>query len=239
MNEKIDDNERDKKIDELSKKHAQLDDICKEIFLTLWAYQKLRFNALLKTLNKYGVKISQPTLKEHLRHMIAKELVIRKVEGFQNVSYSLTVEVSSLLKVSEEDVKGWLEARRNAKNLPERLKSLKMNRKELFQRFTDTQLDEMAVKDLSDTLSLSLHELKIFIQYDLEKGRFESDAAFWKFVGNPLYRMHEKSVAENCRASEEYKKRLFEKIDLLINELRSDKELFRRKEERRKKHFKK
>jgi hypothetical protein len=41
--------------------------------------------------------------------------------------------------------------------------------------------------------------------------------------------MHEKSIVEKCRDSDEYKKKLFEKIDLLINELRSDKELLRQK----------
>ena len=78
-----------------------------------------------------------------------------------------------------------------------------------------------------------------FINYDLELEKFESDAAFWKFVGNPIHRMREKSIVERCRASNEYKRKLFEKIDLLISELRSDKEVFRLREERRKKHLKK
>jgi hypothetical protein len=51
----------------------------------------------------------------------------------------------------------------------------------------------------------------------------ESDTIFWKFVGNPLYRMHEKSIAEKCRYSEEYRKKLFEKMDSLISELSGDK----------------
>ena len=44
------------------------------------------------------------------------------------------------------------------------------------------------------------------------------------------------SIAENCRNSEKYQERLFEKIDVLINELRPDQELLREREERRKKH---
>ena len=40
---------------------------------------------------------------------------------------------------------------------------------------------------------------------------------------------------EDCRASEEYKKKFFEKIDFLIAALRPDRELFREREERRKK----
>ena len=49
-------------------------------------------------------------------------------------------------------------------------------------------------------------------------------------------RMLEKSIVEDCRNSEKYRKRLFEKIDVLINLLRPDKELLREREERRKKH---
>ena len=52
-----------------------------------------------------------------------------------------------------------------------------------------------------------MYELKSIINYDLEISRFESDAAFWKFVGNPFYRMQEKSIVEDCRAIEEYKKK--------------------------------
>lgn len=55
-------------------------------------------------------------------------------------------------------------------------------------------------------------------------------------MGNLLYRMLEKSIAENCRNSEKYQKKLFEKIDTLINELRPDKEILREREERGKKH---
>jgi hypothetical protein len=35
--------------------------------------------------------------------------------------------------------------------------------------------------------------------------------------------MHEKTVAEKCRNSERYRKKLFEKMNLLKNDLTSDK----------------
>jgi len=84
-------------------------------------------------------------------------------------------------------------------------------------------------------LTNNLFELKTLINYDLKLNKPESDAAFWNFVGNPLYRMIERGIVENCR-SDEYRKKLFEKIDALINELRPDKKLLREKEERTKKH---
>jgi len=72
---------------------------------------------------------------------------------------------------------------------------------------------------------------KAFIEYDLKVEKFQGNADFWNFIGNPIYRNSEKSIAERCRASEEYRKLLFEKIDLLVNCLRSDRELLRKRRE--------
>lgn len=63
------------------------------------------------------------------------------------------------------------------------------------------------------------------IGYDLKINKHESDTYFWKFVGNPLCRMHERTIAEKCRESDENKKKLFEKIENMLNELRSKKSL--------------
>jgi hypothetical protein len=128
-------------------------------------------------------------------------------------------------------LKNWIEAHKSD-NLPEMMKPLKLSRKELFERFSEEHLDKMAVNDLSDTLGLSLFELKTFIGYDLKVDRFKSNADFWNFVGNSMYRMHEKTIAEKCRDSDRYRRLLFEKIDVLIGELRSDKELLRNRKEK-------
>ena len=121
MNKKIDYAVRDKMIDKVLKKHRELDDICHEIFFTLMAYKKLRFNELLRALKKLGIKITQPTLSEHLPHLIEKELIERKEEGFQNVSYSLTEEIWSLLEVSQEDIEEWVkDLEKSGKPIPPR-----------------------------------------------------------------------------------------------------------------------
>ena len=229
MERKYDEAVRDKKIDHLVEVHAGLDDACKEIFFTLIAYKRLRFNQLLRTLKKLDVKITQPTLKEHLDHLLEKELIDCE-KGFQTASYGLTDEVKSLVDASPEYLKRWIEEQ--DKNAPEYLKPLKITGRELFSRLSDMQLDKMAVDDLGDVLSLNLFELKTFIEYDLKVDKFKSNADFWSFVGNPMHRMFEKSVAERCRDSERYRKLLFEKIDILISELRSDKELFRKRKEK-------
>lgn len=238
MKRKIDDATREEILDELLEKHAELDPLCIRIFFTLQAYEKLRFNQLLRTLRKLGTKITQPTLSDHLQHLVEKNL-IEKEEGFQLTEYSLREDVNAVLNPSTQELREWLDTFDKDEDLPPRLRPLKMSRKELFTTLSEKQIDEITTEDLEKVLARNLYELKSFINYDLEISNFESDEAFWKFVGNPAYRMQEESIVKNCRASEVYKKKLFEKIDLLVNELRSDRELFRKREERRKKYLKK
>ena len=223
---------RDQKIDELVEKHKELDGICVEIFFTLMAYKRLRFNQLHRYLKKFGTDISKPSLIDHLKHLRKQKLINRKREGFQNVSYGLTDEINSLLDIPEEDIKKWVENSIEGKNLPKKLRLLPFDAEEYYGRLSEKQLDEAIDKDLNTVLAHNLFELKTFINYDLKLDKPERDAVFWNFVGNPLYRMLEKSIVENCRNSEKYRKKLFEKTDALINELRPDKELLREREER-------
>jgi DNA-binding HxlR family transcriptional regulator len=239
MGKENEDSIRDKKIDEILRKHKQLDDICREIFFTLQAYKRLRHSELHRYLKKFGTDISTPTMMDHLDHLIKQKLISRKREGFQNVSYGLTDEINSLLNLPEEDIKKWFETLIEEKNLPKELRPLKpFDTKEHYSKLSEKQLDEKTDKDLNTVLTQNLFELRTFINYDLKLNKHESDAVFWNFVGNPLYRMLEKSIVEDCRNSQEYRKKLFEKIDILINELRPDRELLKEKEERRKKHLK-
>ena len=226
MNE-VNDDIKNKYFDEISEGKSSLDDICSQIFFTLIAYKQLRRNELLRTLKKHGLKISSPTLKEHLYHLIEKNLIEREEKGIQNVTYGLVKEIKDFMTPSQEEIREWYDEIHYDSELPKIFQSLKITQKEIYSKFSDEQIDKKTSDDLADTLSLNLHELKTFIGYDLELGRFDSDKAFWTFVGNPLYRMHEKRVVEKCRASKRYKKLLFEKIRILVEELRSDKKLFR------------
>jgi len=212
---------RDKKIDELVEKQTQLDGICREIFLTLLAYKRLRFNELHRSLKKFGTNISKPALLEHLRHLIKKKLIKRKREGDQNVSYGLTEEIIFLTDVSEEDLKNWLSILEN-ESRPEKVRPIKSDTREYYRKLTEPELNKETDRDLNNTLALNLFELKTMITYDLKIDKHESDAEFWKFIGNPLCRMHERTIAEKCRESDEYRQKLFEKMETLINELRSD-----------------
>jgi DNA-binding HxlR family transcriptional regulator len=64
------------------------DEYCEKILIVLMmSNEKIRFNELYRTLNKFGVKMSKPTLIEHLNHLVAQELVQREEEDKQKVTY--------------------------------------------------------------------------------------------------------------------------------------------------------
>ena len=91
---------------------------------------------------------------------------------------------------------------------------------EEYRKLTEKELDQHVDNDIRRILSLCLHELKAYVQYELKTSETMINRDFWRFVGNPMYRMLERSILEDCRHNEEYKKKLFEKIEGLICESR-------------------
>ena len=67
-----------------------LDDICSDIANFLLVYpEKIRFNELHRALNNFNFKISKPTLSKHLKHLLEKEIIVKNIEGKQNISYNI------------------------------------------------------------------------------------------------------------------------------------------------------
>jgi DNA-binding HxlR family transcriptional regulator len=205
----------------------------------LHAYKRLRFNELHRRLKIFGTDISKPALIDHLKHLLELKLISRKHEDFQNVSYGLTDEIISVLGLSEEETRERIERFLDDTVMPEEFRGIPFDEKEYYRRLSAKELDEEVIKDLDGVITQNLFELKSFINYDLKLEKTQSDAEFWGLVGNPLYRMVEKRIVENCRESEIYRNMLFEKIDFLIDALRPDRELFREREERGKRGSKK
>jgi hypothetical protein len=52
--------------------------------------------------------------------------------------------------------------------------------------------------------------LKAVVNYDLRIDEYESDTEFWEFIGNPLYRLLERSIAGKCRESKVYEEKFFD-----------------------------
>lgn len=81
----------------------EIDGYCEKIFALLVASnEKIRFNKLHKTLNTLDVKISKPTLVQHLHHLHAKGFILRKKEDKQNVAYQVNWKKFEQLKETLE-----------------------------------------------------------------------------------------------------------------------------------------
>lgn len=218
----------DKIIDVLAKKALHLDDICWEILFTLMAKKELRTNQLYWSVIRFSSDISKPTFHDHLKHLVTQGFIERKEEDPQNITYGLTKETQLAID--------------GPQNVPEMMAIIQNNEflkpvdaGEEYRKLTEKELDQHVDNDIHRILSLYLHELKAYVQYELKTSETMTNRDFWRFVGNPMYRMLERSILEDCRHSEEYKKKLFEKGEGLISETRPDKALLEEREERRKK----
>jgi DNA-binding HxlR family transcriptional regulator len=205
----------DKKTKDLFAKHDALDDNCKEIFFTLLVYGCLRHNRLMNSLKQLGIKISRPTLDTHLKHLLDTGLVECKT-AFQSSEYALTKDIYELMRPHNmEEIKQHLESEKeNEKYLPVGLRRLNVSRKEFYANFSDERINELVEKDMAYLLVSGILELKETVTFDLNRN-FGSDEAFWKLVGNPMYRMLEKSIAMKCRDCPQYKEKLFIRIEEL------------------------
>jgi len=212
---------KDKKTKELFAKHDALDDNCKEIFFTLLVYGGLRHNRLMNSLKQLGIKISRPTLDTHLKHLVESGLVECKT-AFQSSEYALTKDIYELMRpLNMKEIKQHLEfEKENEKNLSKGLRRLNITRKEFLANFSDERINDLVEKDMAYLLVSSILELKETVTFDLSRN-FNSDEAFWKLVGNPMYRMLEKSIAMKCRDSPRYKEKLFSRLNSVIQEFRN------------------
>jgi hypothetical protein len=133
------------------------------------------------------------------------------------------------LTTPEEDIKKWVNFYIEERDLNAQAKKFALlkpfDEKQYYARLSEKQLDEVIDRDLNTVLMQNLFELKTFIIYDLRLNKSESDAVFWNFVGNPLYRMLERTIVEHCRKSEEYHIELLQRIDAKMVELRRQREL--------------
>lgn len=222
----VKDDEREKKINRITKKIRQLDSICGSIYLPLILKKSLRYNELYRSVIKLNPKqpsgkpfVSRPSFDEHLGHLIKLKLVTKNEIGKQNVVYSLNKDALSVFSENPSDVvdiEEWINRINSMGTILE-----PFDAKSYYEKMSDARLEEEILKEIKEVFKVNLNELKSFINYDLKLQESESDSEFWRFVGNPLYRMLEKGLAENCRASERYKKKLFEKIQLLLDDQNS------------------
>jgi DNA-binding HxlR family transcriptional regulator len=210
---------KDMKSEELLAKHSALDENCKDTFFALLVYGGLRHNKIMNALKQLNTKMSRPTLDTHLKHLVESGLVECKT-AFQSSEYSLIKDIYELMRpLNMEEIKQHLESEKeNEKYLPVGLRRLNISSKEFYANFSDERIDDLVNKDVEYLLVSSILELKELVAYELSLEEFDNDDVFWKLVGNPMYRMHEKSIAKKCRDCPHYKEKLFSKIEAMRTE---------------------
>jgi len=215
----LDESKRDKTIDRIMKKVHNLDDVCVSIYLALSLRGQLRYNELFRTVNRLNPNqdsgkpfISKPTFAEHINHLLKHKLITRIEKGKQNTILSLSkhelVILNEIMSASfdSEYFEDFF------KKYPE---FEIIDSKQYYAKLSQDKLKEEVSRDISLILKTILSTLKAVVNHDL-KSKIQDNADFWNFVGDPLYRMLEKGIAEKCRESVDYRTAFFEEVELIL-----------------------
>ncbi len=179
---------------------------CPRILIVLSMKEKMRFNELHNELTKMGIKISKPSLLDHLQHLIERKYVIRKEEGIQHVTYRITPRVSRVKKIVAQ-----------ASSIE---KGLETEKKKLFSMPERTQIEEL----LAIMTIRKLNFLKNWVQYLLSKTEDDKFAYSMqmKALELPISHRAERWVVEKCVMDETYRKKIFGEIDVFLGKLEPD-----------------
>lgn len=160
-----------------------LDEHCKNIFVVFLVSEKtLRFNELYKTLNDIGLKMSKPTLIEHLHHLLKHRLLIRKKEGKQNVSYAAN----------------WtkLETFQQSMKTKQLIKNLLGNEKQ----FKAYPIDEQVTYATNVLTLVNLYRLKLEVQDVIDPSKNFEHSIQTLFI-NKFFELFKKWLLESCHVS--------------------------------------
>jgi len=176
------------------------DQYCERIFTLLVASNnKIRFNELHKTLNTLDVKISKPTLIQHLHHLHAKGFILRKKENKQNVTYQVNWKKFEQLKEALEFKKVIAHNLENEKIF----KSMSFEDQIVFVTGILTMEQilnlQLYINDILEPKSKALHNLGFLLIHR-------------------LYDNYRRWLLDTCRQSRENSQRAFD----LLNKTRED-----------------
>jgi len=187
------------------RKFPKLDDYCKKILISLIIIgEKKRFNHLHDFLLDRGVELSKPTLSQHLKHLTQEKIVIRKVEDVQNVSYEVNHKKFGEL---ERDVQSTLKSRRLIA--------------EADQIFNSSSLDDQMTTVLEKMILRNLRRLKTYVELELRPSKKWEKSLQLALLSNPIFRHHEGLLIAKCKEDREYGKKLLQKLDELIKEVKN------------------
>lgn len=180
-----------------------LDENCQKIILTLITIgEKIRFNKLHDLLGQQGVELPKSSLTIHLGHLADKDLVIRKLEGVQNVSYEVNHE-----KFSNQSMKRINDELR-------RIEELRSSTDEKKRAFYSEPIDKQVKIVLDDIILRTLQQLKMRI--DLKSNRAKYEKFLELMILSRFSMIYAGWLTEKCVEDKEYREKVFQKIDELI-----------------------
>ena len=186
----------------------ETDEYCLNIArVILLSFGWLRFNELFRKVNELGAKMSKPTFSDHLNHLVEKKLVIRKVEGKQQVSYFFNWKK---FKVKPEDVKELAKE--------EEPEEVMLAQKK---RFNARPIDEQVKEILLSLFEKSIRELQLDVLSAINPDHqffHNLDKMTTSQAINPLW----EALLENCSKDKDYANQVLEKITSSKEKLKRD-----------------
>ena len=159
--------------------------------------EKIRFNELHRKLNKYGAKMSKPTLIEHLNHLIEEEIILRKEEGKQKVSYIVNwnkfKQVTKAKKMNEETI--------------HRLKNEK--------RFKIKDIEQQTIYTTAMLTIGELFYLKLQVLNIIEPENKLYNYVSYTYIRR-LYNLYATWLIDTCKKSKENSKKVLKELDLML-----------------------
>jgi hypothetical protein len=161
-----------------------LDKNCEDLFSLLLVSDKtLRFNELHRAVNDLGLKMSRPTLINHLNHLLTRKMILQQKPRKQNVSYKVNYQ--------------------RFQNLEQTLKTkVLLHVMENQERFKSFSIDEQTTY-VTNTMTLTnLYRLKLIVQTILEPKKSYENSLQYLFI-NRFYNLFFTWLLQNCKDSKE------------------------------------
>jgi len=162
----------------------------------LLGFQVFRFNELYRTVGQMGETMSKPTFSDHLKHLLDRGLVIRKVEGKQNITYRFNYEkfwnISEVVK-KQQTPDDLLNQQKHFNSLP-----IEQQVKEIILLMIERNFEQL--------------RLEILNAMDPNK-QFERNLEL--MMVSRAKDLYEKWLLDNCSANKEYSEKILEKITCL------------------------
>jgi DNA-binding transcriptional ArsR family regulator len=180
-------------------KMPKLDRYCRVILIILILIgRKVRFNELWDFLLKRRFVLSKPTLSQHLKHLTAKKMVIRRVEDVQYVSYEVNYKRFGNLEGSARCI------------------SIQKFMIEENQLFDAVSLDDQIDKVFEAMLLRNLYQLKAQIEFESNPELTFEESMELTLQASPLFMHYENWLVTKCKRDEGYREKVVQKIDSLI-----------------------